>query len=589
MNDATITQLGLTLVYSAVGVLLILTERVERSRALRVWSLTFFLLAVDALVNDCRLQFGLPPAMSAVSWVALIGAGVAAVAGTSIFIGSPLPSGLFVLGGIGLLATLVGLAFHVDVNLIRDVVYPCIGVSFLWSAKLTVGIGMPKGVGRWVACSAFAGAGVYAIAWPLLDGRAGFARFEFFLDLSLVMWGAAGALLIHFERSRERLHYMAAQELELRAQVERSERLEALARLAGGVAHDFNNVLTTVIHGSELALRQLEDRQKAAANIELVLEAASGAATFTRQLLALGRHRLPGRKPVRINEAIRGAISILRATLKPNHTLVCETTNDSLAVLAGDGQLEQVIVNLSLNALDAMPQGGTLELLVQPRKGQVRIVVRDTGCGMDENTLNRVFEPFFSTKGGKGGTGLGLSAVHAIVRQLDGHIEVNSTPGAGTRFSVEFPSCEAQPFQAAKHTRSSRPPSTVHILLVDDQQALLQMLSEGLSNSGYRVSTASCAEEAIQNIRHDPPSLLVADVCMPGQSGLELVAQVRQFHPDLPVIMMTGHSNDEELESGRYGAQWLLKPFTPQRLQDAIDIALMDQAQPSANGRAMQC
>jgi signal transduction histidine kinase len=574
LNDVALTQMGLTVVYAAVGVLMVLTERVERSRALRIWSLTFFLFALDAFVSSAIALFGLPQAASAISWFALTGAGVAGVAGTITFIGRPLPKGLFVLGGVGVSTTAAGLVLPIDPHLVRMVVFVCIGLSFLWSAKLTSEVVVGSGVGRWVTGSAFVGAGLYAIAWPVLCEVPGFARFEFFIDLSLVMWGAAGALLVHFELSRERIQAMAAKELELREQLERSERLEALARLAGGVAHDFNNVLTTVIHGSELALRQLADRPKAAAHIELVLEAARGAAGFTRQLLALGRRRLPSRKPIRVNEALRGAMCIVRPMLLPNQSLVCPPIADALAVAAGDGQLEQVIVNLSLNAIDAMPNGGTLSLLVSPHEDVVRLIVRDSGCGMDQTTLRRIFEPFFSTKNGRSGTGLGLAAVYAIVKQLDGRIEVASTQGSGTCFTVDLPRCDAPSIQAPKQPRSSRPPSTVSILLVDDQESVLQALSAGLSKSGYRVTTATCTEQAIQSLQGNPPSLLLADVCMPDRSGLQLLEQVRRSHPELPVIMMTGQANDEDMESGKYGARWLVKPFTVEKLEDAIDSAL---------------
>ncbi len=575
MNDVTITQLGLTFVYTAVGVLVNLTERVERSKALRIWALALYLFAIDALSSALHDIFHLPPYVHAISWLALTGAGVAAVAGAITFIGRPLPKGLFLLGGVGIVCTLGGIALGVDSELTRAVVFLCIGISFFWTMKLTFEISVPHSVGRWVGSSAFAGAGLYAVAWPILCKLEWFFRLEFFLDLSIVMWSAAGVLLIHFERSRDRLQQMVRQERELRAQLERSERLEALGRLAGGVAHDFNNVLTTVIHGSELALRQLEDRPTTAAHIEMVLDAARGAASFTRQLLVLGRRRLPGRKPTRIDEAVRRAMCMVRPMLAPNHVLVCTPPNGALAVLAGEGQLEQVIVNLSFNAVNAMPNGGTLELEVQSEPQKLRLVVRDTGCGMDEDTLHRVFEPFFSTRSSKGGTGLGLAAVYAIVKQLDGQIQAQSTLSEGSCFTVELPRCDAPPQPVAQPTRSNRLPSTVHILLVDDQESVRQSLSSGLANDGYRVTAVTSAEEALDRLTHAAPTLLLADVRMPGRSGLELLTEVRKRFPHLPVIMMTGHANDEEMESGKYGAQWLLKPFTRQALNDAINTALV--------------
>lgn len=574
MKDVTITQLGLTVVYSAVGVLVALTERVERSKALRIWSVAFYMFALDALNSALRDILHLPNYVNAVSWLALTAAGVLGVAGAVTFIGRSIPKGLFALGGIGACFTLAGLVLGLDSALIRTVVFCCIGMSFLWAARLIYAIGVPHGIGRWVACSAFVAAGAYAISWPVVCELPAVLGLEFFLDLSVVMWGAAGVLLIHFERSRARFEHMVRQERELRAQLERSERLEALGRLAGGVAHDFNNVLTTVIHGSELALRQLQDRPTTAAHVETVLEAARGAASFTRQLLALGRRRLPGRRPTYVDEAIRGAMCMVRPSLQPTHTLNCAVPDSSLAILAGEGQLEQVIVNLSLNAVDAMPDGGTLTIEIQAHPSMIRLSVRDTGCGMDAATLDRVFEPFFSTRSGKGGTGLGLAAVYAIVTQLDGKIHAESTPGVGSCFTVELPRHAAPPRCELKSTPSSRPPSSVHILVVDDQESVLRTLSAGLANAGYRVTTATSAEEALDKLPHLSPTLLLVDVRMPGISGLELLERVRSRHPKLPVIMMTGHANDENVESGKYGAHWLYKPFTPQKLDEAINTAL---------------
>jgi len=573
MNDTVMTQLGLTVVYTAVGALVTLTERVERSKALRIWSFAFYMFSIDALASALRDQFHLTSLVVA-SWLSLTAAGVLGVAGAVTFIGRPIPKGLFALGGLAAIFTFSGLGLGIDSAWISAVVFLCIGVSFLWAARLIYESGVPHGIGRWVACSAFAAAGLYATSWPLLCQLDAFRRLEFYLDLSCVMWGAAGVLLIHFERSRTRLHEMVLKERELRAQLERSERLEALGRLAGGVAHDFNNVLTTVIHGSELTLRQLQDRPETAAHVETVLEAARGAATFTRQLLAFGRRRLPGRKPTLVDQAIHGALSMVRPSLMPNHALVCPTPDPTLAVLAGEGQIEQILVNLSLNAITAMPDGGTLTLAVDAPAEQIRLTVRDTGCGMGEDTLNRVFEPFFTTRSAKGGTGLGLAAVYAIVTQLDGQIQVESTPGIGSCFTVDLKRCPPPQPAQPRQTRASRPPSSIHVLVVDDQESVLRSISAGLVGSGYRVTTAASAREALDRMAHLSPTLMLVDVRMPKTTGLELLEQVRLRYPTCPVIMMTGHANDEELESGKYGAHWLLKPFTPEKLTEAINTAL---------------
>lgn len=574
MSDHALTQIGLGFVYTCVGILLLLTDRVEPSKSLRVWALAFLFFAANAVTEFLGYLLGKPELFHSIALIGLIGASVAGVAGIVTFIGGPFPKPVFVLATIGALTALTSTVLPLGATVTHFVVMSCVGLSFLWSGKHAFQCGEPSDVGRWVACSAMVVVGIYAFLWPLLFDVPWFMRIEFFLDLSLVMWGAAGALLMHFERSRERIRDLAAKELELRAQLERAERLDALGRLAGGVAHDFNNVLTTVIHGSELALKQLHDPSKATQHLELVLDAARGAASFTRQLLALGRRRLPGRKPIRLVDAIHSATAIVRPSTKPSHRLLLPAVADDLTVLAGEGQIEQVLVNLYINALDAMPDGGTLELRVQALDTQVVITVTDTGCGMSEDTLSRVFEPFFGTKTERGGSGLGLTAVYAIVKQLDGQIEVASTQGAGSSFTLQLPRHLSNPALTPEPSQSSpRPADSVRILVVDDQEAVLKSLSGSLERLGYRVCTAQNADEALRVIENTAPALLLTDVRMPGQSGIELVSKVRQKLPKLPVVMMTGFANDD-VESSRLRVCWLLKPFTPEKLQTTIAAAI---------------
>lgn len=575
VSDHILAMIGLGVVYTGVGILLLLTDRVEPSKSLRIWSLAFLFFAANALTGAVGHILGKTATLRPYELIELIAAGIAGVTGTVNFIGGPSPKPVFVLAAIGALAALSSTFLPIDSEVTQFVVMSCVGCTFLWSAKHAFCFGEPPGgVGRWVACSALAAVGVYAFVWPFLFDVAWFVRMEFFLDLTLVMWGAAGALLMHFERSRERIRQMAAKELELRAQLERSERLDALGRLAGGVAHDFNNVLTTVIHGSELALKQLHTPDKAAQHIELVLDSARGAASFTRQLLALGRRRLPGRKPIRLADSIRSAMSIVRPSMRPSHQWICSPIDEGLTVLAGEGQIEQILVNLSINALDAMPNGGKLELRVQTSTSHVEIVVADTGCGMSEDTLSRVFEPFFGTKAERGGSGLGLTAVHAIVKQLDGQIDVTSAQGSGSQFIVKLPRYTgANTSSSEASTSNARAPVAVRVLVVEDQDAVLKSLSASLERFGYDVMTASNANDALKLMEDITPALLLTDVRMPGQSGIELVAKARQRLPALPVVMMTGFVN-EDVESSRLRVWWLQKPFTPEKLHDTISSAL---------------
>jgi len=573
MNDDILTQLGLTIVYTAVGVLVILTERVERSRALRLWSLCFAALALDALAGVVIALFELPPFARIISWLALLLSAVFGVAGAGAFLGRPIPRGLFLLAGAGVVGTLVGLLFGVETHLLSAAVFLCVGASFLWAARLIFVGGVPRAVGRYVACSAFVAAGLYALAWPML-ARTRFRKLEYFLDISVVMWGAAGVLLIHFERSRTRLEQMMTKERELRGQLERSERLDALGRLAAGVAHDFNNVLTTVIHGSELALRQVADRPKAAQYLEVVLGAARGASGFTRQLLALGRQRLPGRKPVRLARVLSSSVDMVRPRLRPTHRLELGACDEELAVQAGEGQLEQVLVNLCQNALAAMPDGGELGIVITAEPERLRVTVSDTGCGMDLATQRRIFEPFFTTRGERGGTGLGLCAVHAIVTQLDGSISVTSEPGRGSRFCVLLPRCPAPESDGLATPPLAAPAAAIRILVVDDQPQVLGTVSEGLRDAGFTIATASTAAQALAQLQREPPTLMLVELHLAEVSGLKLVGQARERLPGLPAIVMTGRATEDGVESSRHGVRWLHKPFSPTQLREAIWAAL---------------
>lgn len=575
MTDKLITALGLAIVYFATGTLVALTERVERSRALRLWTLGLYCFAVDEASAGLACVLPYLELFRAISWVGLLGGGLFAVAGSFQLLGKSLAVLRVPAMVVAVAFVVAGATFGFDSIQIRILVFSIVGLALLWGAKLLLLAQVVPGVGRWVAASSFVLAGIYAVIWPFVLQFHTVERMEFFFDLSVVLWATAGMFLLHFERARARIQELAQQEIELRAKLEQSERLEALGRLAAGVAHDFNNVLTTVMHGSELVLRQIEDRPKAAEHLRLVLESAEGAAKFTRQLLTLGRRRLPGRKPIVVQTALSSALQMVRPSLPRDVALSVTVADAPVSVLSGEGQIEQILVNLALNAVDAMPQGGRLDIAVGVDAGSrnVTIAVSDTGLGMAVETLPRIFEPFFSTKSGQGGTGLGLAAVYAIVKQLDGHIDVDSLPGKGTNFHVRLPVCVDAP-RCLSAASPSVKPECVSILVVDDQEAVLRSVSMGLADEGFKVTLANSAAQALAQAQSQPPSILLTDLAMPEMDGLQLLKALRKRFPGLPAILMTAHSNDAEMESGRFDVLWLPKPFTRQALRTAIDTAL---------------
>lgn len=450
MIDQTVTQLGLTFLYLAFAGLMALIQRVERSVAIRFWMISLLFFALDAGISGLRSAYNLPEVTRVLAWCSLGVGALIGLAGTLRFLGK----GIFSKGLLLLLACLGGVLvagglLKIDVDYLRPVIFVTVGVTFAWIGVLTYRAGIPGGSGRWVAGSAFFMAALYAIFWPLLRQTVLIAQMEFFFDLMVLVWGATGVLLMHFDQARQRIRELAEKELALREKLAQAERLDSLGRLAAGVAHDFNNVLTTVISGSELVLRQLDDRDKAAARLKMVIQAAESSAGFTRQLLALGRRHLPGRRPTRLIVAVAEAMKIIEPAMSAKIEISVTKIPDTLAVSAAEGQLEQILVNLALNARDAMPDGGHLDIEVTPsaeENGPVRLLVEDTGVGMDEKTLAHLFDPFFSSKDA-GGTGLGMATVYAIVQQLDGEISVSSTIGNGTRIAIDLPTCASVPVE----------------------------------------------------------------------------------------------------------------------------------------------
>jgi signal transduction histidine kinase len=445
MSDALITQLGLTIVYLAVAGLMAVVRRGEGTRAITLWMLAFLLLAADAGLSAVVMLWGLPEAIRGVAWMLLLGGLLTGLVGTFTFVGRRPSKWVYILGGSLVVTVSAGLLLGVDLDALRVVAFEGMSVVLVWVGLVALQAGPRQGAGRWVGCSAFFGAAVYAALWPLLQRSGWAARLEFFLDTTVLLWGVIGVLHMHFDATRERVLRLNAQKLALREQLARAERAEALGRLAVGVAHDFNNVLSVAIAGSEAALRELGDRPQAAAQLRLVLDAAQGAAGFTRQLLALGRQKPPVRTPMRFKAALENALRIVRPSLPVEVAVAVADEAGDPEVYAAEGQLEQLIVNLLMNAAEASPAGGEIELRTELVAGSarspatVRLVVRDRGVGMDEATQSRIFDPYFTTKSSGRSSGLGLSTVHAIVNQLEGNISVVSSPGVGSTFTVELP------------------------------------------------------------------------------------------------------------------------------------------------------
>jgi two-component system cell cycle sensor histidine kinase/response regulator CckA len=364
----------------------------------------------------------------------------------------------------------------------------------------------------------------------------------------------------------------------LEEELRQAQKMEAIGRLAGGVAHDFNNLLAAIMGHGELMMRRLEANHPLYRHAEAIQKAATRGALLTRQLLAFSRKEVLAPRVLDIQLVVAEMEEMLRRLIGEHIELVILLGERPLQIRADRGQIEQVIMNLAVNARDAMPSGGVLTIEVSPvslsgpsearRTGpHVLLRVTDTGCGMDTATVARVFEPFFTTKEQGKGTGLGLSTVYGIVEQSSGQIEVESAPGAGTTFRVLLPRVEEA---TGTSVAASSGPTTAYgsetVLLVEDEVALRAMAREALQNHGYVVLEAGNGVEAlaVADSMRGPIHLLVTDVVMPRMGGGELAQRLSAAQPGMRVLFMSGYTDDAVVREGVSEATsaFLQKPFT---------------------------
>ena len=359
------------------------------------------------------------------------------------------------------------------------------------------------------------------------------------------------------------------------------QKMEAIGRLAGGIAHDFNNVLGVITGYSEMLLDRIGEDQKLSSLVNQILGASQRAGTLTRQLLAFSRQQVLEPQVVHIQEHIQGIQKLLQRVLGEDIRLTVDPGSRPVHLRVDPTQLEQVIMNLVVNARDAMPSGGNLSIEISEahldagyckhnpdaRPGTyVCLAVTDTGCGMSPEVLSRVFEPFFTTKETGKGTGLGLATVYGIVKQSSGHVTVYSEVGHGTTFKVYLPLCSEPATRAATAALNDIAPGGGEtILLVEDEASLREVTREYLSEKGYTVVTASEAEEAMvaaENAEH-PVDLLITDVILPGCSGVQLAQRLSAKSPQLRVLYISGYTADTIVHHGGHDSNFafLSKPF----------------------------
>lgn len=392
---------------------------------------------------------------------------------------------------------------------------------------------------------------------------------------------------------------------QLEEQFRQSQKMEAIGHLAGGVAHDFNNVLAAILGNTQMALADAPADHAVRQSLEEIRRACSRAMRLVQQILAFSSQQPQERRVVDLAPIVEESVSFLRATLPSAVQLVTALDTDTPPVLADPTQIHQVIANLCTNAWHALDdRPGRLEIRLEPltldaaaardlsglRPGPVACLsVTDTGRGMDGATLERIYDPFFTTKDPGKGTGLGLSVVHGIVQGHDGAIAVTSQPGRGTTFRVYFPAA-AEPVQAsAPQAAEPRRGDGQHILYLDDEEPLVLLATRMLERLGYRVSAFTETEAALRAFRAAPADfdLVIADLNMPDASGLHVAADMLKLRPQMPVVLCSGHVTEDLRQRARDAGirEVLYKPNTMEELSEAIHRLATADGEPSARSR----
>jgi CheY-like chemotaxis protein len=362
--------------------------------------------------------------------------------------------------------------------------------------------------------------------------------------------------------------------------------MEAVGRLAGGVAHDFNNLLTAILGYSDILLSKVSSTNSMYADVLEIKQASQRAATLTRQLLAFSRKQILQPRVLDLNAVVSEMEKMLTRLIGEDVELQIALSPTLWRVKADPGQIEQVIMNLAVNARDAMPEGGKLVIetanveldednmrdhhFIQSG-AYVMLVVNDTGHGIDEEHIEHIFEPFFTTKGKDKGTGLGLSTVYGIVKQSGGHIRVMSEVGRGTRFMIYLPRVDQEPEVTETHVVASKiARGKETILLVEDEEIVRRLTSEILKSTGYTVIEATCGEEALRQCEtYDSHiHLMVTDMVMPGMSGRVLSEKLKLLRPEMKIIYMSGYTDSAMVQQSMQGRgkAFMQKPFTPDDL-----------------------
>ena len=493
----------------------------------------------------------------------LIGA-MALLYGTFQHLGRPMPRGWRTVGMI-LLSVTVALGLMgrpasevaIPIALSLGLAYFATGFVVMRSGPKSLGVGM-AGIGMMAL-------GLHSIDFPILGQIEDFVSWGQLINSWLLLMVGMGLVLMHTERVERR-------SAEQHRALQQAQRMEAIGRLAGGVAHDFNNLLTVINVNLSMAARKASP--STGHLLEAAQTAADHAASVTKKLLTFSRPKPRETVDVDLAQVVERIVGVLRCTIEDSVEIALELEREGVVVAGDPGEIEQVVLNLTLNARDAMPDGGLLSVRVSARADASVLEVEDTGEGMAPEVVGHIFEPFFTTKEVGKGTGFGLATVYAVITRLGGTIDVDSTPGVGTLFRVVLPAADrraAAPEIPAPETEEVvAHGADARILLVEDRPELSSAVQQILESVGFHVVSAADGAEALERAAGDSFELIVTDVVMPRMSGPELVRALRKRDPDLPVLYMSGYA-DRDKNPVERGDEQLAKPFTPDDLLEAVN------------------
>ena len=383
------------------------------------------------------------------------------------------------------------------------------------------------------------------------------------------------------------------EKLNLLADLRQSQKMEAIGTMAGGIAHDFNNILGATLGFAELAKVDIQKGLKPVDDLDEIIKSAHRAKELVKQILTYSRKETHKLEPLNPQSIIKESLKLLRATLPANIEIREDIEGENNSILADPTKIQQIIINLCTNALHSMEEtGGVLTVTLAHKNLQesdlplnsntspgefLKLVVSDTGQGLDKKTIDRIFDPYFTTKEVGKGTGLGLSVIDGIVKDYKGFIEVDSTPGKGSSFNVYLPIS-----QEASILKDSTPvgikefssPANKHILIVDDELLLVKVNKRRLENLGYKVTATTDSKDALEKVREQKEQfdLIITDQTMPGLTGADLAQEVLKLHPDMPIIMCTGHSDIiSERDALALGIKkYIFKPIQGDELVNAV-------------------